>query len=104
MLIIAGTLDLPPENRAKLLEAAEPLMRASEAEDGCDAYLMMPDPFDAGRVRIFERWQSEEALATHFTPTAHGRVRRGDGRPRRHRKRPAEVPDLELGAASLTHA
>ena len=65
MLIIAGTLDLPPENRAKLLEAAEPLMRASEAEDGCDAYLMMPDPFDPGRVRIFERWQSEEALATH---------------------------------------
>jgi quinol monooxygenase YgiN len=67
MLIIAGTLDLPPENRAKLLEAAEPLMRASEAEDGCDTYLMMPDPFDAGRVRIFERWQNEEALATHFT-------------------------------------
>jgi quinol monooxygenase YgiN len=66
MLIIAGTLDLPPENRAKLLEAAEPLMRASEAEDGCDTYLMMPDPLDAGRVRIFERWQSEEALASHF--------------------------------------
>jgi len=66
MLIIAGTLDLPPENRAKLLEAAEPLMRASEAEDGCHVYLMMPDPFDAGRVRIFERWESEEAIATHF--------------------------------------
>jgi quinol monooxygenase YgiN len=66
MLIIAGTLDLPPENRGKLLEAAEPLMRASEAEAGCGAYLMMPDPFDAGRVRIFERWDSEEALAAHF--------------------------------------
>jgi quinol monooxygenase YgiN len=66
MLIIAGTLDLPPENRAKLLEAAEPLMRASEAEDGCHVYLMMADPFDAGRVRIFERWDSEEALASHF--------------------------------------
>ncbi len=66
MLIIAGTLDLAPENRGKLLEAAEPLMRASEAEDGCHTYLMMPDPFDAGRVRIFERWESEAALATHF--------------------------------------
>lgn len=66
MLIIAGTLDLPPENRAKLLEAAEPLMRASEAEAGCHSYLMTPDPFDAGRVRIFERWDSEEAVATHF--------------------------------------
>jgi quinol monooxygenase YgiN len=66
MLIIAGTLNLPPENRAKLLEAAKPLMQASQAEDGCDAYLMMPDPFDDGRVRIFERWASEEALAQHF--------------------------------------
>ena len=67
MLIIAGTLDLPPENRAQLLDAAKPLMQASQAEDGCDAYLMMPDPFDDGRVRIFERWASEEALAQHFT-------------------------------------
>jgi quinol monooxygenase YgiN len=66
MLIIAGTLDLPPENRGKLLKAAEPLMQASQAEEGCSAYLMMPDPFDAGRVRIFERWDSEEALAAHF--------------------------------------
>ena len=49
-----------------MLEAAEPLMRASEAEDGCDTYLMMADPLDPGRVRIFERWQSEEALAAHF--------------------------------------
>ena len=66
MLIIAGTLDLPPENRAKLLEAAEPLMRASEAEDGCDTYRLMADPLDSGRVRIFERWQSEAALANHL--------------------------------------
>jgi quinol monooxygenase YgiN len=66
MLIIAGTLDLPPENRAKLLEAAEPMMRASEAEDACHHYLMMPDPFDAGRVRIFELWENEDALAPHF--------------------------------------
>jgi quinol monooxygenase YgiN len=67
MLIIAGTLDLAPENRAKLLEAAEPLMRASEAEAGCQTYLMTPDPFDAGRVRIFELWDSDEAIAAHFT-------------------------------------
>jgi quinol monooxygenase YgiN len=66
MLIIAGTLDLPPENRAKLLEAAEPLMRASEAEDGCHIYRMTPDQLDAGRVRIFELWENEDALGPHF--------------------------------------
>jgi quinol monooxygenase YgiN len=66
MLIIAGTLDVAPENRAKLLEAAEPLMRASEAEDGCHTYRMTPDQLDAGRVRIFELWESEEAVASHF--------------------------------------
>ncbi|HXY93007.1 MAG TPA: putative quinol monooxygenase [Acidimicrobiia bacterium] len=67
MLIVAGTLDLPPEHRAELLAAAEPLMRASQAEEGCHTYLMMPDPFDPGRVRIFERWESEDALAQHAT-------------------------------------
>jgi quinol monooxygenase YgiN len=66
MLIIAGTLDLPPENRAKLLEAAEPLMQASEAEDGCHTYRMTPDQLDAGRVRIFELWESDDAIAGHF--------------------------------------
>ena len=66
MLIIAGTLDLPPENRGKLLEAAQPMMRASEAEDRCHNYLMMPDPFEAGRVRIFELWENEDALGPHF--------------------------------------
>jgi quinol monooxygenase YgiN len=66
MLLIAGTLDLPAENRAALLASAEPLMRASQAEDGCHDYLMMADPLDAGRVRVFERWEDETALAAHF--------------------------------------
>lgn len=66
MLIVAGTLDLAPEHRAKLLELAQPLMRASQAEEGCHDYLMMPDPFEPGRVRIFERWASQDALDAHF--------------------------------------
>jgi quinol monooxygenase YgiN len=67
MLIIAGTLDLLPENRAKLLEAAEPLMLASEAEEGCHTYRMTPDQLDPGRVRIFEIWENEDALGPHFS-------------------------------------
>ena len=66
MLIIAGTLDVAPEQRAEVLALAEALMRATNEEPGNHEYLFTPDPFDAGRIRIFERWESEEALASHF--------------------------------------
>ncbi|MBA3070523.1 MAG: antibiotic biosynthesis monooxygenase [Hyphomonas sp.] len=70
MIVIEGTVRIPPSN----LEAARPVMeqmvRASRAEPGCLDYAYSVDVLDAGLVRVTERWASREALAAHFK-TAH---------------------------------
>ncbi len=66
MIVIEGTVRIPPEN----LEAARPVMeqmiRASRAEAGCIDYAYAIDVLDPGLVRITERWESREALQAHF--------------------------------------
>lgn len=66
MIVIEGTVRIPPEN----LEAARPVMeqmiRASRAEDGCIDYAYAVDVLEPGLVRVTERWASREALAAHF--------------------------------------
>jgi quinol monooxygenase YgiN len=66
MLIVAGTLDVHPDDRDALMAAALPMMAASSAEEGCLDYVFSPDPTVAGRVRVFERWTAAPALEAHF--------------------------------------
>ena len=65
-IIISGTVDMPPENVAPALESAAPLIAGALTEEGCLDYDWCPDPRTPGRIRVFERWESEEALAEHF--------------------------------------
>ena len=65
-IIISGTVDFPPENVAPALAAGKPLIEGALTEEGCLDYDWCPDPLNPGRVRVFERWASEEALAAHF--------------------------------------
>ena len=46
------------------------MIRASRAEAGCLDYAYSIDVLDPGLVRVTERWESREALDTHFK-TAH---------------------------------
>ena len=66
MIIIAGTVDLDPQQRAAALAAGRVHMEATRREEGCLDYLWSPDPLVAGRVYVFERWESRDALAAHF--------------------------------------
>lgn len=65
-IIISGTVDLPPEKLEAALAAAKPLIEGALTEPGCLDYDWCPDPLNPGRLRVFERWESEEALAFHF--------------------------------------
>ena len=65
-IIISGTIELPPENLEAALEAGRPLIIGALTEDGCLDYDWCPEPLHPGRIRVFERWASEEALAAHF--------------------------------------
>lgn len=65
-IIISGTVDLPPENMDAAMAAAKPLIEGALTEKGCLDYDWCPDPLNPGRIRVFERWQSEADLKAHF--------------------------------------
>jgi quinol monooxygenase YgiN len=66
MLIVAGTLDVAPEQRDQVLALAVPVMEATHAEEGNHEYSFSADPAVPGRIRIFEVWEAEENLGVHF--------------------------------------
>jgi len=66
MLLIVGTVRLPPAN----LAAARPAMRAnivaSRAEDGCLDYVYAEDVLEPGLIHVKELWRDQAALDRHF--------------------------------------
>jgi quinol monooxygenase YgiN len=65
-VIIAGTVDVAPEHRDQAILDAKALIDEALAEPGCIAYEWTFDPFDAGRIHVFEQWESEETLIEHL--------------------------------------
>lgn len=67
MIIIAGTIDVDPEQFDACLAASTPLQKATRDEEpGCLAYCFAPDPVVAGRIQVYELWTDQESLAAHF--------------------------------------
>ncbi|MDP7541942.1 MAG: putative quinol monooxygenase [Acidimicrobiales bacterium] len=66
MILIAGTISLDPDKVDEALAAIVPLMAATHAEDGCIDYVLSADPLMPGCIRIFEKWEGDEALAVHM--------------------------------------
>jgi quinol monooxygenase YgiN len=64
-IVISGELRLEPADFEAAMALVEPLVAATQAEDGCVAYDFWVDPRDPGRVRVFEEWTSAEANAAH---------------------------------------
>ncbi len=66
MIILTGWVDVDPEKRDAALVAGCPHMQATRAWQGCLDYVWSADPLNAARIYIYERWESAEALASHF--------------------------------------
>lgn len=66
MIVIAGHVVLDPKQREKAEAAAREMMSETRKEDGCISYTFSADLEEAGRFRIFEEWQTDEALRAHF--------------------------------------
>src|ERR1700712_1060050 len=66
MLLIVGTIRLPPEN----LAAARPLMKrmveGSREEEGCLEYCYAEDVLDDGLIHVKEMWRAQALLDRHF--------------------------------------
>ncbi len=66
MLVIAGTIEIDPAAWDEAVGLVTEMMIATRAEEGCEAYTFSADLEDPGRLHLFERWESPDALAAHF--------------------------------------
>ncbi|MEW2398228.1 putative quinol monooxygenase [Streptomyces sp. NPDC046862] len=67
-IIVAGWMDYEPGDRDRMLDHLVVLgARTREEEPGCLDYAMTADPGDERRIRVYERWASQQALDEHFT-------------------------------------
>jgi quinol monooxygenase YgiN len=64
-ILVTGTLDIDPANRAAFVEAVSELMAATRAEDGCEHYAFSADLADEGRFHVSERWRDQAASDSH---------------------------------------
>lgn len=65
-LVIAGTITIDPARRDAFAEAAVEMMEETHKEPGNVAYAFSADFADDGVIRIFEQWESQEALDAHM--------------------------------------
>jgi quinol monooxygenase YgiN len=62
MLIIAGHLDVDPEQRDAYVADCAPAVVAARAAAGCLDFAITADTVARGRVCIYERWSSDAEL------------------------------------------
>ena len=62
-VLINSYVDFKPEDAATALADATQLMADTRDQKGCRAYVWSQDPTTAGRVYVYENWESVEDLA-----------------------------------------
>lgn len=58
MIVVAGHLQVDPDNRASYLESCQDVIRLARTSRGCLDFALSPDLVDPGRINVFERWQA----------------------------------------------
>ena len=66
MLLIVGTVRLPPANLDTARPAMKRMVDASRAEDGCIEYGYAEDVLEPGLIRVKEMWADQASLDRHF--------------------------------------
>jgi quinol monooxygenase YgiN len=70
MVIVAGHVTVDPEQREPYLAGSMSVVEKARQADGCLDFAITADLLDPGRVNLFERWESQEAVKT-FRRRAH---------------------------------
>ena len=66
MLIVTGTFSGGSLPRSEIAALTGPMAVETRKEAGCLAYAFYEDLEAPGQYRIYEEWESEEALFAHF--------------------------------------
>ena len=72
MIIVTGSVQLRPDNRARAIELGCDHSRRSRSEAGCLAHNCMIDAEDPDRLCFIEEWQDMAVLQAHFKVPASG--------------------------------
>ncbi|MEM7216402.1 MAG: putative quinol monooxygenase [Pseudomonadota bacterium] len=67
MIIVTGIAEIAPGSIDVIKAAAQQMAVSSRAEQGCRKYAFYEDIEQPGRFRIYEEWETPEALRAHFT-------------------------------------
>jgi quinol monooxygenase YgiN len=70
MIIVSGLLAFDPATEDATLAALTSLAQATAGEDGCLDYDYWASLTEKGVYRVFERWESEEAIHAHMAAPA----------------------------------
>ncbi len=62
MIIVAGHLELEPEDRDAFVADAATSVALARSTAGCHDFSVSADPLDPTRVNVLERWESAETL------------------------------------------
>ena len=65
MIIVAGTVAVPPDRHEALAAAIAEITSPTRAEDGCLEFAFWADLEQRGRFHVFELWAAPEHLAAH---------------------------------------
>ncbi len=66
MLLLVGTVRLPPEKLDAARSVMSRMIAASRAEEGCEEYSYAEDVLDRGLIHVKELWRDQAALDLHF--------------------------------------
>ena len=75
MIIVAGRIVVPEGAFERVVPHMEPVLRETRREPGCRTYTFARDVLEPDVIRVFEIWESREALEAHGA-SAHVRARR----------------------------
>ena len=67
MIIVTGIAEIAEGDIDVIKPAACEMAMNSRDEEGCRAYAFYEDLEKPGRFRIFEKWESVDALRAHFS-------------------------------------
>jgi quinol monooxygenase YgiN len=62
MVIVAGQIVVDPQQRESYLEGCVRVVELARRAPGCIDFAIGADLVDAGRINIFERWESRAAV------------------------------------------
>ncbi len=62
MVIVAGQIFVDPAERERYLVGCAEVVEQARRAPGCLDFAITADLIDPGRINVFERWQTQEAV------------------------------------------